>query len=123
VTWGALGRVTDAAIALVNAARVAGPAHPGCGCVPCLILRLRQALHDAGTPGVLGGPGQQSPPGDPALAPPGGRNPGGDPTSESRPGVQPGAPGEGLAGSDPLSPATAATHPQRAAGDPTEGSG
>ena len=46
----------------------------------------------------LGGPGQQSPPADPVVPPA----------------------GDQCAGGDPTSPATAATHPRRAAGAPTQ---
>jgi hypothetical protein len=99
VTWGALGRVTDAAVRVVNNVWWDTPAHARrrdgtCQdrCVPCAADTLRQALTDARTPGVLGTP--QTPPPE-RLAPP--------------------APGGG-----PTSPATAATHPPRAAGAPTE---
>lgn len=81
-TWNATGRVTDAAVRVVNNVWWDTPAHARrrdgtCQdrCVPCAADALRQALTDARTPGVLGTP--QTPPPE-RLAPPA---PGGGPTS------------------------------------------
>jgi hypothetical protein len=67
VTWNALGRVTEAAVAVVSnpqatRMRPTHPHHPSdatatrAGCLWCDINALRAALVDAGTPGVGGGP-------------------------------------------------------------------
>ena len=119
-TWPATGRVTDAAIKVVNnvwwdtgahARRRDGTCHDRC--VPCAAAALRQALHDAGTPGVLDGPGHPSPPA--GAWPP--RRAGGDPTSGM---LREAAATGGVP--DPTSPASAEPC-GGAAGDPTSGSG
>jgi hypothetical protein len=92
VTWGALGRVTEAAVRVVSnplavRPRPTHPHHPSdatatrAGCLWCDINALRAALADAGTPGVLVGPGHPSPPAAAPGGPPPESGAGGDHTS------------------------------------------